>query len=333
MSDLMLKRLIMSIARISVLLIIALAVIWVLVSRPVNLLSGAKHNPVGKMVNSSALKHHVTLLSQNFAPRDFRHPENLNKSAQYIYSHFKSAGAEVYEQPYDCYGVTYKNIIAEFGPASDSVIIVGAHYDAVEGTPGADDNASGVAGLLELGRTLSTVSLNSRVILAAYCLEEPPFFQSEYMGSMVHAKSLKEKEIIVRLMICLEMIGYFTDEPGSQKYPIPFFKLYYPTRGNFIGIVDQMFSSHAGRMKKLMRKATALPVYSINAPKWLPGVDWSDHWSFWEQGYPAVMITDTAFYRNTAYHSMADTADRLDYEKMAQVVHGIFTYVYQLATN
>ncbi len=285
------------------------------------------------MASASALKQHVTLLSQEFSPRDFRHPEKLDKAARYIHSHFKSDGADVFEQPYDCYGVTYKNIIASFGPASDSVIVVGAHYDAVEGTPGADDNASGVAGLLELGHMLSTVSLNSRVILAAYCLEEPPFYKSEFMGSMVHAKSLKEKGASVRLMICLEMIGYFTEEPGSQSYPIPFFKLYYPDQGNFIGIVDQMFSSHAGRMKNWMRKEIDLPVYSINAPRWLPGVDWSDHWSFWEHGYPAVMITYTAFYRNTAYHSMTDTADRLDYEKMSRVVYGIFTYVHHLANT
>jgi peptidase M28-like protein len=327
------KRLLLSMGRISVLLFMALVAIGLLVSRPVNLSSLSNHVPAEKMVHSSALKHHVTLLSQDFSPRDFRHPDNLNKSVQYISSQFKAAGADVLEQPYDCYGVTYKNIIASFGPASDSVIIVGAHYDAVEGMPGADDNASGVAGLLEIGHMLSTVPLNSRVILAAYCLEEPPFYKTEYMGSVVHAKSLKDEGVNVQLMICLEMIGYFTEEPGSQQYPIPFFKLYYPDQGNFIAIVDQMFSSHAGRMKNWMRKEIDLPVYSINGPKWLPGLDWSDHWSFWEQGYPAVMITDTAFYRNTAYHSMTDTADRLNYEKMAQVVYGIFTYVHQLAND
>lgn len=317
--------------RVSVLLVVALLVLWLFVARP--MFSEIERGPAGMELSPADLKEHVTTLSRTFAPRDFRHPGNLDKAARYIADHFRAAGAEVYEQPYDCHGVIYKNIIAEFGPESDSVTIVGAHYDAVEGTPGADDNGSGVAGLLELARMLSDASLSSRVVLAAYALEEPPFFKSEYMGSMVHARSLREKGVRVRLMICFEMIGYFTDEPGSQQFPVPFLKLFYPSRGNFIGIVDQLFSLQAGRLKKWMRSQIKLPVCSINAPGWLPGVDWSDHGSFWKNGYPAVMITDTAFYRYSAYHGMADTADRLDYDKMAQVVYGIFTYVLHLAND
>jgi hypothetical protein len=179
---------------------------------------------------------------------------------------------------------------------------------------------------------LRNLSFSSRVILAAYTLEEPPFFGTDIMGSALHARSLKEQGADVRLMICLEMIGCFTDEPGSQKFPLPFLSLYYPTTGNFIGIVDKLFSTQAGRMKRWMRSATDLPVYSINAPAWVPGVDWSDHSSFWKQGYPAVMVTDTAFYRYDAYHTAADTPDRLDYAAMAKVVQGVYGYVMKLAS-
>jgi len=318
-------------ARILILLIIAFTGIWLFLARP--MFSQDKDPSSEKMVNASKLKQHVEILSQDFAPRDYRHTATLDKVAAYIENHFKNDGVTVYDQPFDIDGSVYRNVIAEYGPQSDSIIIVGAHYDAVIDVPGADDNASGVAGLIELGGLLSGAVLKSRIMLVAFVLEEPPFFGTELMGSAVHARSIKEKGIDVELMICFEMIGYFTDEPDSQDFPIPFMKLYYPTTGNFIGIVDHMFSSEAGKLKRWMKKETDLSVQSINAPKWLPGVNWSDHLNYWNQGFPADMITDTAFYRNTAYHTMMDTADRLDYGKMAQVVEGIYTYIIHLANG
>jgi Zn-dependent M28 family amino/carboxypeptidase len=283
------------------------------------------------VVNPSALKQHVEVLCSDFVSRDHRHPGNLFRAAGYIRNHFQQTGAAVYEHSYEVEGQHYKNVMAEYGPESPSVIIVGAHYDAVIGTPGADDNASGVAGILELARLLSNASLSSQVILVAYTLEEPPFFASDLMGSAVHARVLKEEKVDVRLMICFEMIGSFSDAPGSQNFPLPFLDLYYPSTGNFIAIVDQFFSIQAWRMKRWMCQAIDLPVYSINAPKWLPGVDWSDHLNFWDQGYPAVMITDTAFYRNQSYHTADDTPDKLDYVRMAKVVDGVYDYVLHLA--
>ena len=325
----LLGRLIRSLFRIIVLLVMALALMWLAFSRPT--VTEREHRKDFVMANPSLLKQHVNILCSKFSPRDFHHQENLYLTAAYIFEQFKLSGADVYEHTYEVDGAGYKNVIAEYGPESPSVIIIGAHYDAVTGTPGADDNASGVAGILELARLFSTVSFPSRVILAAYTLEEPPFFASKLMGSAVHARALKEQQVGGKLMICFEMIGYFSDEPGSQQFPVPFLKLYYPTTGNFIAIVDQLFSIQAGKMKRHIRKAIDLSVYSINAPKWLPGVDWSDHLNFWKQGHPAVMITDTAFYRNEEYHSDDDTPDRLDYERMAKVVHGVYSYVLHLS--
>lgn len=322
-------RLIRSVFRILILLLATLAGMWIAFSRPAWI--DNREPKERAVVDVSALKQHVEVLCDDFSPRDFQHPENLFRAAGYIRERFKNSGADVYEHSFEAEGDHYENIIAEFGPKSPSVIIVGAHYDAVVGTPGADDNASGVAGILELSRLLSKAPLTSRVILAAYTLEEPPYFSTDLMGSAVHAWALKDERVDVRLMICFEMIGYFSDEPGSQDFPLPFLNLYYPSTGNFIAIVDQFFSTQAWRMKRWMQKAIDLPVYSINAPKWLPGIDWSDHRNFWNQGYPAVMITDTAFYRNGSYHSADDTPDSLDYKRMAKIIEGVYSYVVHLA--
>lgn len=267
------------------------------------------------------------MLSKEFVPRSYEYPENLDKIAAYVAASFQSSGAKVAEQVFTVENIQYKNVIAEYGPDSDEIIVIGAHYDTAGEQPGADDNASGIAGLLELGRLLSQEQLNTKIVLVAFTLEEPPFFASDEMGSAVYAQSLADKEINVKLMISLEMIGYFSDEQGSQNYPALFMKLYYPSVGNYIAIVDHLFSMRAQHMKKVMDEVIKLPVFSINAPVIIPGVDFSDHRSFWQHGYPAVMITDTAFYRNQAYHSIADTAERLDYEKMAQVIYGVYHYV------
>jgi Zn-dependent M28 family amino/carboxypeptidase len=160
-----------------------------------------------------------------------------------------------------------------------------------------------------------------QIDLVAYTLEEPPFFRSEAMGSAVHANALKMQNVKVRAMFSLEMIGYFSDAEGSQKFPNPILKLFYPSRGNFIAVVGDF--SQLGlvrKVKRAMRGTALLPVYSINAPGWLPGIDFSDHLNYWRAGYPAVMITDTSFYRNENYHTAQDTAEKLDYARMAKVV-------------
>ncbi|HEX2236918.1 MAG TPA: M28 family peptidase, partial [Gammaproteobacteria bacterium] len=237
------------------------------------------------------------------------------------------------EQPYELNGKTYRNIIASFGPETDERIVVGAHYDSVAANvPGADDNASGVAGLIELARLLGQATLPMKIELVAYTLEEGQHFRTQRMGSAVHAHSLKERGVPVRAMLSLEMLGYFTDVPDSQHYPHPLLKLFYPSRGNFIAVVGKLDQPLiVRRVKSAMRDASKLPVYSINAPLWVPGIDFSDHRNYWDAGYDAVMITDTAFYRNPNYHTPHDTPDTLDYTRMAMVVQGVYAAVVVLA--
>ena len=264
------------------------------------------------------------MLSEELGPRDVGHPENLDRVADYIHENFDPFAKTVKEQTYSAGDMTLHNVRALFGPNTDERIVVGAHYDVAGPYPGADDNASGVAGLLELGRLLANEKLPIKVELVSWPLEEPPYFYTRKMGSFVHAKSLKDQGINVRAMIALEMIGYFTDEPGSQSFPLSLLRPFYPSTGNFIAVVGKLFQR--GLVKKIresMKETSPLPVESINAPKLLPGIALSDHINYWWAGYPAVMITDTAMYRNPNYHGPFDTADTLDYERMAQVVEGI----------
>lgn len=276
-------------------------------------------------VDPARLEAHVRVLAEDFVPRDENHPENLDRAAAYIGREFEKAGGAVEEQVFEIRGIPYRNVIARFGPDTKERIVVGAHYDAAGPYPGADDNASGVAGLIELAFLLGKDPLPLQAELVAYTLEEPPYFASPAMGSAIHAASLKSQGVKVRAMIGLEMIGYFTDEPGSQELPVPFLKLFYPSTGNFIAVVGKLGQgSLVRRIKKAMKRAAPLPVESINAPTSLPGVDLSDHRNYWAAGYPAVMITDTAFFRNPNYHMPSDTPETLDYRRMAMVVEGVY---------
>jgi Peptidase family M28 len=279
-------------------------------------------------VSPARLATHVRMLSETFFPRDITHPDNLDHVAAYIRQEFVHAQGRVSEQPYTVAGRTYRNILARFGPDTKERIVVGAHYDTAGMQPGADDNASGVAGLLELAHILREASLPLCVELVAFTLEEEPHVHHALMGSAVHATSLRQHNIPVRVMFSLEMIGYFTDAPRSQHFPLPFLAAVYPSQGNFIAIVGNLSQGFVVRqMKHAMRSASSLPVYSLNAPRFVPGVDFSDHRNYWQAGYHAVMVTDTAFYRNARYHTMQDTADTLDYERMAMVVQGVYAAV------
>ncbi|MBI5097630.1 MAG: M28 family peptidase [Nitrospirae bacterium] len=282
------------------------------------------------------LKKTVNFLSKEVGPRGYLQIEALNKTADYIRSEFGNYGYTVLEQPYEVEGHTYKNIFVEIRGEKppEKVLIVGAHYDTVMGTPGADDNASGIAGLLELARLLSGRAFDKTIQLVAFTLEEPPFFRSGLMGSHVYAKSLRQKGIDVEGMICLEMIGYFTDAPESQLFPMPFFRWMYPAKGNFIIIISNIQSkSFLKRVKSAFKKGTDLPVESLSAFPLIPGIDFSDHRSFWKFKYDAVMVTDTAFYRNPQYHGLGDIPERLDYERMAKVVLGLKSSIEELAIS
>jgi Zn-dependent M28 family amino/carboxypeptidase len=210
-------------------------------------------------------------------------------------------------------------------------IIVGAHYDSVSGSPGANDNASGVAALLELARKLKWQRPEKTIRFVAFVNEEPPYFQTEEMGSRVYARRSRERAENISAMISLETIGYFSEAKNSQVYPFPF-SLFYPSVGNFIGFVGNTSSrTLTRRAVKVFREGAAFPSQGVAAPGWLTGIGWSDQWSFWKESYPGVMITDTAVFRYPHYHRRSDTPDKVDHDRMTRVVSGVDRVVRDLA--
>ena len=283
-------------------------------------------------VDPARLETDVRELSEKLLPRDQTHPSNLDRTAAYIRARLAETGGQLSEQPFTISGNTYRNVICSFGPQSNERIIVGAHYDSYHEYAAADDNASGVAGLIELSRLLSHTNLPLQVDLVAYTLEEPPYFGTAHMGSVMHAQSLRKDGVKVKAMFSLEMIGYFSDAPDSQSFPVSLLRAFYPSRGNFIAVVGSLGEGGmARRVKRAMIGSSSLPVYSISAPRFVPGIDFSDHLSYWKAGYAALMITDTAFYRNHNYHTANDTAEKLDYHRMAMVVAGVYGAVIDLS--
>ena len=329
------RRSLLRIGLLATAIFMLLAGTWFLVTQPMFL---SAEGTTTMAVDPARLESHVRMLSETFRPRDWKHPENLDRAAAYIHKEFEQAEGVVSEQPYEMEKRTYRNVIAAFGPDTAERIVVGAHYDAFGEFPAADDNASGVAGLIELAHLLENESLPMRVELVAFTLEEPKtlegpgLFSSQYGGSAVHAASLKKQGASVRIMFSLEMLGYFSDEGNSQCYPNPILRWLYPSQGNFILVVGKLGQGWAvRRVKKAMRGASPLPVYSINAPAFVEGIDWSDHYNYWKAGYKAVMITDTAMNRNRNYHTEKDTWDCLDYNRMAMVVQGVHAAVLAFA--
>jgi hypothetical protein len=280
------------------------------------------------------LRKTVHVLAREIGSRGHLQTAALNRTIDYITSALSAYGYSVLEQPYVYKGATYKNIYVEKKGTREpeKIIVTGAHYDTVTGTPGADDNASAVAGLLELARLLAGTPLDKTLHFVAFTLEEPPLFRSKYMGSYVYAESLRQAGRDIEGMICLEMIGYFSDGPDSQFFPLPFMRWFYPDRGNFITLVSNMHSKgFLNSIKAGFRKGTDLTAESLSTIFIVPGVDFSDHRSFWKFGYKAVMVTDTAFYRNPYYHGAGDVPETLDYERMTEVVLGLKSAIEGLA--
>lgn len=278
-----------------------------------------------QQADTSVIRKHLEAIVLSDDYRNFEHVKQLNTTAEYLRSIFELYADSVYFQEYEVLGKTYKNVIAVFGVKNVERIVVGAHYDVCGDQDGADDNASGVVGLLELARLLHKQPLSKRIDLVAYTLEEPPYFRTEYMGSFVHAKSLVQENAQVRGMVCLEMIGYFSDSKNTQDYPINSLKLIYGKRGNYITLVRKM--GEKGFAKKFSRKYKqqhTIRTKRFVGPEKLQGIDFSDHLNYWKFGFSALMITDTAFYRNKNYHRTTDTIETLDLLKMSQVIDGVF---------
>ena len=270
----------------------------------------------------------VRTLAVTIGPRSYKDPANLNAAADFISQRLESFGYEVTAQPYQAGELAVRNILAERRGTEqpDRVIVVGAHYDSVAGSPGADDNASGVAVLLELARLHAQTRFGKTVRFVAFTLEEPPFFRSRHMGSRVYARALKERGELVEAMLCLESVGHYSQEERSQSFPFLVFWLRwrYPTTGNFITIVSNADSEPLQtQVRDALKVHMSLPVETYIGPWWIPGVDWSDHGSFWNEGYPAVMLTDTALFRNPHYHRSTDLPETLDYQAMTDLVRGL----------
>lgn len=268
----------------------------------------------------------VDALAGRIGPRNVMHSENLELARAYLESELAGMGYDVQQQTYKVSDVACSNVIAELPGKSraDEIIVVGAHYDSCYGAPGANDNASAVAGVLALAQRFASTSPQRTVRFVLFVNEEPPYFHTSDMGSLVYATSCVDRQDNIIAMVCLEMLGCYSDEPGSQSYPLPGLGLVYPDRGNFIAFVGNFSSRKLVRqVVGSFRQHAQFPSEGAALPAWVPGIGLSDHWSFWRMGYPAVMVTDTAMYRYKHYHHLTDTPDRLDYERMARVVEGL----------
>jgi Zn-dependent M28 family amino/carboxypeptidase len=276
---------------------------------------------------------HVEFLTSLKPARSYQNVQSLNIVADYISHEFTACGGMPEYQKWKVRGREYKNVIASYNRGKSRRLVVGAHYDVCGEQPGADDNASAVAGLLELYRMIMAAApmLEYQVDFVGYCLEEPPFFATEFMGSYVHAKSLHAQQVDVMGMICLEMIGYFSDEPNSQPFPTPALAKTYPNTANFIIVVGiEKYADFNNKVHLLMAEGSGVDVQVIHFPTadGLGGL--SDQRSYWQFGYQALMINDTAFVRNPNYHTVSDTIDTLDFPKMAEVINSTLRAVTQM---
>jgi hypothetical protein len=279
------------------------------------------------------LRTHIERLAGDVGERNVFVPDALQRATRYIEDEWSKQRYVVERMEYDVSGIRCANLIAtrEGSARQTEILLLGAHYDSVMGSPGANDNASGVAALLEISRMFQVVEPVLSVRFVAFVNEEPPFFMTSQQGSMLYAQAARRRGEDIRLMASLETIGCYSEEPGSQMYP-PLFKLFYPNRGNFLGMVSD-FRSRAAlrRLAGAFRAHSDFPLQTSSTFRLIPGVSWSDHRSFWCQGYRAMMVTDTAPYRYPHYHAATDTPDKLAYAELTQVTLGLFAAFADLA--
>jgi len=279
------------------------------------------------------LRAHVEKLASGIGERNVFQPRGLEAAAAYVEERLGALGDTVEAQPFVSHGETVRNLEAERrgGARAREILVVGAHYDSVIGSPGANDNGSGVAALLEIARLLRGRAPQRTLRLVAFVNEEPPPFQTDDMGSLRYARRCRERGENVVAMLSLETIGCYSDAPHSQSYPAGL-GLLYPSTGNFIGVVGDLGSRGLVHdVERSLKRHTPVPVVAAALPGFLPGVGWSDHWAFWQHGYRAVMVTDTAPFRYAAYHTAQDTPEKLDYDRLTRVVWGLAETVAELA--
>lgn len=279
------------------------------------------------------LQQHVRALAADIGERNVWNPKALEAAAKYIEARLGELGYAVSPQEFTAAGQQVRNLQAEIRGQRlpGEIVLVGAHYDSAPGTPGANDNATGVAALLELARLFRGRQFARTIRLVAFVNEEPPFFQSGEMGSWVCARRCRQQGDNLVAMLSLETIGYYTDAADSQQYPWPLSWLY-PSTGNFIAFVGNTSSrALVHQVVQQFREETRFPADGIAAPGAIPGLGWSDHWAFWQEGYPGIMVTDTALFRYRHYHTGEDTPEKVDYGRTARVVAGVARVVAKLA--
>jgi hypothetical protein len=274
---------------------------------------------------ASRLRADVQQLASNIGERNLDRPQALSASANWLFAELERAGHSPARRGYDAGGLHYENIEAELAGTSlpQELVVVGAHYDSAAGAPGANDNGSGVAATLALARRLSGKRSGRTLRFVFFVNEEPPHFQTDAMGSLVAARASRAAGENVVAMLSLETLGYFSDAPGSQRYPFPL-TWFYPERGDFVAFVGDLASrSLVERSLAAFRAHESFPSEGGCLPRGVPGVGWSDHWAYWQQGFPALMVTDTALFRYPHYHRLSDTPNQLDYDRLARVVRGL----------
>lgn len=299
--------------------------------------ASGSEKPTPAIVNDQmqALRRHVEKLGGEIGERNLFRPQALAAAAAYITQIWRAQGYEVIRHEYELRGQRAANLeVRRTGTTrAREILLVGAHYDSVYGSPGANDNGTGVAALLELSQALTARELRRTVRFVAFVNEEPPFFKTAEMGSRVYAERAHARGDDIKAMLCLETIGYYRDEPDSQHYPA-LFNLFYPDTANFVGFVSNFGSR--GLLKRAVaafRAGSDFPLEYVSTFGFVPGVDWSDHWSFWRQGTPAVMVTDTALYRYPYYHTASDTPDKVHYPGLTRVVEGLLAVILALADS
>ena len=329
----MLKRIFFGTLRITIAVAAILALLWWLgVKMPGKNISNATALSPDEIALREELHADVQKLAGEIGERNMWHYPQLNAAADFIENSFSRAGLRPRRDTYEIRGQACHNIVAEISGASPEIILIGAHYDSVFGSPGANDNGSGVAAMLALARRFANRQPERRLTqtpyktlrFVAFVNEEPPYFLSGEMGSLVYAGRCKARGDKIAAMISLETIGYFSDAPNSQNYPSRALGVFYPKVGNFIGFVSNVHSrTLLRRAIAAFRKHAKIPSEGAALPWFIPGVSWSDQWSFWKHGYPGIMITDTAPFRYPYYHSANDTPDKLDYDRFTLVVSGM----------
>ncbi len=281
----------------------------------------------------AALERDIEVLAQEIGERNSINYKNLRETADFLEAEFLSFGYEVQRQGYEVEDQLFENLVVEISGCDrpDEILVIGAHYDSVVGCPGANDNGSGTAAVLELARLFAGKTPARTIRFVTFVNEEAPFAMTDYMGSLVYARHCKDCQENIVGMLSLETIGYYSDELGSQSFPFPLGN-FYPSTGNYIAFVSNLESTQLVRQAiGSFRRHTQFPSEGAAVPSLIRGISFSDHWSFWQQGYPAIMVTDTAMFRYPYYHAWNDTPEQVNFDRMTRVVAGLERVILELA--